>query len=311
MTAPRIYIYEGEARRLARWVREFDDLETGGELLGQYLPSGALVVHLVTGPGPRARRSTVSFHQDGDYLRSVCTEAFRRHALQHAGSWHSHHTLALAEPSGGDSATVVRALRETGAASFVLVIANLADENGHPSRRGTPHVRGFVYRHGRRGDYEPATWTLLPGRSPVHSDRVLAGLLAKPAVSRSPIRLTPLRTEAHASQGMRRDSWALQPEGARLVSYAARALRRVGSVRMFPNSTGLLEIHVERVGERWVAAFAHETSRGSTKAWLSRLGAADAERRAITGSSDAVIDEMVETIAGEISAGAMKKRWET
>lgn len=294
--SPRVFIYEGEAERLGRWTEAFRRLETGGELFGQYLPTGAFVVHLVTGPGPQARRTSTSFHQDADYMRAIGHAVFARHALQHGGSWHSHHALSLAEPSEGDSATIVRAIETMGLASMLLVIANLSDRRGRPSRHGSPTARAFLYTPARRDDYVPAAWTVLPGESPVRRDRRLSALLPEPEITTSDVRLTPRYQDAPA-RTLRPGCWALGPSGAWLLAYAKERLEAIGGVRMLPSERGLLEMHVAAPDDVAIVTFDHETTLTHCRAWLSRRGAAHAPPRIAVGTFESVIDELAHLIA--------------
>jgi len=97
------------------YARALDDLDdavwepaSGRWMLRPELDPEAI---LATGPGPEARHALTSFHQDKAFLQNLFAHANDRHALQHLGSWHSHHGLSLAEPSLGDHATMVSALR--------------------------------------------------------------------------------------------------------------------------------------------------------------------------------------------------------
>jgi hypothetical protein len=181
MNAPRIAIHEGELARIGAHVVDRRRRETGGELYGFLTPTGTLVIQLASGPGPRARHGDVSFHQDADFLRAFFRAANDGHLLQHIGSWHSHHGLSLAEPSTGDDRTMARALEVSKLPYFLLVIANLVDDEGNPDSEGSPEVRAFLYfadepRHG-----VPCDWHLLPADSPIRiADAVIRQLDATP-----------------------------------------------------------------------------------------------------------------------------------
>ena len=73
--------------------------------------SGTLLVRAVgvIEPGPKARRTSTSFFQDGDYQ----TEIFRRleakdPSIEHLGNWHTHHVNGYPTLSAGDLATYRR-----------------------------------------------------------------------------------------------------------------------------------------------------------------------------------------------------------
>lgn len=90
----------------------YDDEETGGRIVGHFDEDGQTLVVRAVGviePGPRARRTSASFFQDGDYQ----TEVFRRieavdSTIEHLGNWHTHHVNGYPTLSGGDIATYRR-----------------------------------------------------------------------------------------------------------------------------------------------------------------------------------------------------------
>jgi len=290
---PNIYIYEGEAERLGRWVRAFRDLETGGELFGLYLPSGAFVVQVVTGPGPNARRTSTSFYQDAAYLRAVGVAAFERHALQHGGTWHSHHALDLAEPSGGDSRTMVRALESSGASEMMLVIANLSDHRGRPARTGTPHVRAFRYRDGDGDDHQSVSWVVLPGESPLRAHASMGEFLPEPAARMRRVHLLPIAANTPPEPSEKAEAWASSTALASLALDAKARLEELGPVRMFLSPAGGLEMRVERDGVSWSVDFDEVGSSAEVSARLTRR---DAQRGsaftpfATAGPLDAVLE---------------------
>lgn len=101
----------------------YSHLETGGELFGLTMHSGAPVVYRATGPSIAARHHATSFFQDGEFIVSANAVAWEA-GLQHLGSWHSHHHIGLAEPSAGDVNTAHQALNETGWPNFLMMIGN-------------------------------------------------------------------------------------------------------------------------------------------------------------------------------------------
>src|ERR1700726_902690 len=90
----------------------FDQDETGGRVIGTFEEGrGKLTIH-VTGiieAGPQARRSNVSFFQDGDYQEQVFRKIEDHHReIEHLGNWHTHHVNGLQNLSGGDVETYYR-----------------------------------------------------------------------------------------------------------------------------------------------------------------------------------------------------------
>ena len=86
--------------------------ETGGRMVGHYkLVGGKLVVQVngVIDPGPNARRTLISFFQDGEYQ----TQVFRRleeqdPTIEHLGNWHTHHVNGYSRLSQDDIDTYRR-----------------------------------------------------------------------------------------------------------------------------------------------------------------------------------------------------------
>lgn len=153
----KVLIYAAEALRIARFVREYPSIETGGELFGYWTNSGAPVVSYAVGPGRGSVHRDTSFHQNADWLHGLGTDLYDRHALQHIGAWHSHHRFGLNEPSWMDIRTVVRGIEER--SKFLLMIATL---DAAPE---SPVVQNY-YLVGRTGRYRPLRLRSLPGESP-------------------------------------------------------------------------------------------------------------------------------------------------
>lgn len=90
----------------------YDRDETGGRILGYFVIEGeTLIVQAsrLIEAGPKARRTSTSFFQDGDYQ----TEVFRQieaedASIEHLGNWHTHHVNGYPTLSQGDVATYRR-----------------------------------------------------------------------------------------------------------------------------------------------------------------------------------------------------------
>lgn len=160
-------IYEEELNRIAAWVEEYPDLETGGDLFGFWTHTGAPVVQFVLGPGKKSRHNVASFYQDGDHLINAGQILREKHGLQHIGEWHSHHQLGLAEPSGGDANTVCAVLTECDFPRFLLCIANLRNDSEN-FRKQKVSVGCFLFNQSIR-HYKTGAWVILPGESPIRT----------------------------------------------------------------------------------------------------------------------------------------------
>ena len=155
-------IYADEAQRIARFVREYPDTETGGDLFGYWTHSGAPVVSYAIGPGCGSRHYPTSFYQNADWLHDVGTRLYDQHGLQHVGEWHSHHLLGVNHPSHGDIRTVVRGMAAKGWRQFLLMIATL------DPRPNSPVLQNYCLMH-PDGRWRPLRVQTLAGASPFRS----------------------------------------------------------------------------------------------------------------------------------------------
>ena len=154
-------IYKGELEIMARFVRDYPDMETGGDLFGFWTHTGSPVVEYVLGPGDDADHAGAEFHPDASFLRKCGAVLRDLHGLQHVGTWHSHHRLGLTEPSSGDSATMQKAVDNRQFSGWMLAICNFRDHEE------LVEIRSYLYRPGREGAHTQLTWIVLPGTSPV------------------------------------------------------------------------------------------------------------------------------------------------
>lgn len=136
----------------------FDHDETGGRLVGTYSEHGGKLTVQVTGiieSGPQAKRSPVSFFQDGAYQEGIFRQIERQHPqIEHLGNWHTHHVNGLPTLSGGDIATYHRTVNHqshnTPFFYALLVTAKLG--TSEPHRRYS--IKHFVFRRGDKEFYE-------------------------------------------------------------------------------------------------------------------------------------------------------------
>jgi hypothetical protein len=215
-------IYEEELGRIAGWVEEYPNLETGGDLFGFWTHSGAPVVQFVLGPGNKSQHNSTSFYQDRDYLIGAGEFLRDKHGLQHIGEWHSHHQMGLAQPSGGDANTVFRALEKYSFPNFLLCIANLRADPENLRKKQIVNVGCFLFSPSRT-HYRTGAWVVLPGESPIRvSLKYKHGPVSSedPHISNWDVVRTTLDTQTleparpiEVSEGL----WYAKPEGQALL----------------------------------------------------------------------------------------------
>ena len=158
-------IHNSELEFISRCVLDYKNLETGGDLFGYWDKNGNPVVQFVTGAGKNTKRTNGSFFQDIDYLHECVQYLYKNHALEHIGSWHSHHEMSLSYPSRGDSATVMNRLNSFPTAKFLLVICNILS-----IRNKEVSVNGFVFSKTQE-NYKEIKWvTLLAKENPYRKE---------------------------------------------------------------------------------------------------------------------------------------------
>jgi hypothetical protein len=157
---PDIHIVMPEAALTAVFDEcdQFTDDETGGRVIGTYTEEkGRLNIH-VTGmieSGPSARRSRVSFFQDGPYQERLFRQIEAQHPeIEHLGNWHTHHVNGLPHLSGGDLATYHRTVnhKNHNTSFFYALLVTAKNETRNPRDRYT--VKHYVFRRDDENFYE-------------------------------------------------------------------------------------------------------------------------------------------------------------
>lgn len=168
----KIIIYKSELDYLSKCILESPQMETGGNLFGLYTPFGIPFIQYVVGPGRNAERHYTHFRQDFEFLDKNANFLVKEHALHHIGTWHSHHSLGLDQPSDGDTRSTLSGMRECRLKSFVLLIGNY--------RHGKSTVNAFRYYD--NGSGIRLKWVIIDGESPVRHiyDRTHPALVYEP-----------------------------------------------------------------------------------------------------------------------------------
>ncbi|TSA19390.1 hypothetical protein D4R75_09645 [bacterium] len=136
----------------------FESDETGGRLVGFYRHHGStLEIEAcgLIGPGSNARRSRVSFFQEGDYQESVFRQIEAVHPeVEHLGNWHTHHVNGLDTLSSGDVGTYTKIVNHdkhnTDFFYAILIVAKASSGRDRERYR----AKHFLFRRGVPGHYE-------------------------------------------------------------------------------------------------------------------------------------------------------------
>ena len=163
-----VAIYASEYKQICAWVLRNHTLETGGDLFGLWFDDHTAVVQLVVGPGKNCQRTALSFYQDVEYLEKVGSNLTSKEGVCHIGEWHSHHTIGLEQPSGGDQQTVWTNMPQYKLRRFILFIANIEPKDEHGVNGVS--VGCFLFEEtGTNHKMLQGNFNLLPKESPFRS----------------------------------------------------------------------------------------------------------------------------------------------
>ena len=136
----------------------YDADETGGRLIGTFTEKGGkLELHIggVIEPGPGARRTAVSFFQDGHHQERVFRRIEASHPeIEHLGNWHTHHVNGLSHLSGGDIDTYQRTVNHPNHNTpfFYALLVTARNPRGEAWERYT--VKHYLVRRNDERVYE-------------------------------------------------------------------------------------------------------------------------------------------------------------
>lgn len=163
-----IYVFQSEVQAMVGEAKRFPDIETGGDLYGTFTHGNMPVIWLASGPGPKAKHFPQNFEQDVRFIDHWQNQLLEEFGLQYIGSWHSHHTIGLDHPSGGDVRAAKNYALNHGRRRTLEIIAN--HEGG---RKQVTTLRPYFYPDAQLGGWVPASFTTLRDESPV---RMLLGV---------------------------------------------------------------------------------------------------------------------------------------
>lgn len=142
---------------LSRYILDYKNIETGGQLFGYWTFDCKPVVLFVLGPGPKAGHYSAFFLQDLEYLRERALLLKREYGLDHIGEWHSHHQLGLSQPSGHDSKNISTNMRILGYKKFLLCIGTCTNSESS--------INAFIFNSDKEG-YIQIPWVIKNIESP-------------------------------------------------------------------------------------------------------------------------------------------------
>lgn len=173
-------IFQSELEEISRYILDYPDIETGGELFGFWTVYGVPVVLFAIGPGPNSIHQYTSFNQDVPYFHRIGMHISERYGLQHIGEWHSHHRLGLDHPSSRDENNMVTTIQECNLKRFLLCIGNV--ENGHTT------LKPYNFSQCSSRNYSSPEWDMRVGVSPfrtaIMNDDFVRSILVKPETSK-------------------------------------------------------------------------------------------------------------------------------
>jgi len=151
-------IFKEDLEFISRCILDYPDIETGGDFFGFWNNLGLPVIQYVTGQGKNSYQAVAFFRQDLNYLLEVGNAAYQSFGMQHIGSWHSHHKLGLAHPSGHDDQTMANAINNNGLSQFFMILGNIHND-------GTI-INGFLFDKENQRNYSETRWYILYEKNP-------------------------------------------------------------------------------------------------------------------------------------------------
>ena len=151
-------IFKEDLEYISRCILDYPDIETGGDFFGFWNNLGFPVIQYVTGQGKNSYQHVTFFKQDVNYLLEIGNAAYQSFGMQHIGSWHSHHQLGLAVPSGHDCQTMANAVNNNGLNHFFMILGNVRND------RST--VNGFLFDKENQRNYTETRWNILIEKNP-------------------------------------------------------------------------------------------------------------------------------------------------
>jgi hypothetical protein len=236
-------IFREDMEYISRCVLDCPDIETGGDFFGFWNNLGLPVIQYVTGPGAQSGHHVDFFRQDVEFLRKAGNAVYQTFGMQHIGSWHSHHKLGLAVPSGHDCRTMANAIQNNGLSQFFMILCNIRD--------GGTTINGFLFDSQHQRRYTETQWRILERDNPF-SKEINKSLASQSAFTYSPktskARLVNLKTVNPAGETVfvlqfKPEAWLGGARGKDELKYVHDwMLARFPDAKMFINEAKDLSI---------------------------------------------------------------------
>lgn len=140
-----------ELNVLSKYILDYPDIETGGQLFGYWTFDGKPVVLFVLGPGAKAGHYSAFFMQDIEYLKKRALILKQKYGLDHIGEWHSHHQLGLSYPSSHDAHNISTNMRKLGYSKFLLCIGTCTKTESS--------INAFMF-YSEKSEYDNIPWLI-------------------------------------------------------------------------------------------------------------------------------------------------------
>ena len=156
-----VHIYSSEINAIIAEAKRFHSSETGGDLYGSFTHGNMPVIWLASGPGPKAKLQSMHFEQDVKFTNFWQQYLSQNFGIQYIGSWHSHHTLSLNQPSQGDVNAAQIYARKHGRRKTLEIIVN------HEGRSLNTIPRPYFYPNAVENSWVKTKFACLNSISPL------------------------------------------------------------------------------------------------------------------------------------------------
>ena len=253
---PMAVIYKSELDYISRWILDYPNVETGGQLFGYWTDKGDPVVLYAIGPGSQANHQITFFNQDIPYLRKVNGILHNKIGLEKIGEWHSHHKLGLARPSAHDGNTVVSVMRKHHKHNHLLCIGNV-------DHKDCSTLNAFIFNKDHDFSTQQVSWKVVDMESPyrplIDNCPDLKGVLCHPRTQNARhgenliVEVTPKRKPNYPD-----GYWLIEKTNKQQLKNIIEYLTRLGEsyvVTPMTDKSGIIHLKIQRGEENLMIVF--------------------------------------------------------